>query len=131
MIEPLSLTIVGTASDALKNYNFAADGRTVTFVASMQNITAPSLVIDDEIVPDNEATVNSDIVTSEVENESEALAREAETGKTPNTDKMDLQSTDGISSALENSELDESFSHTTDSSMAESRPDENVSLMAA
>lgn len=131
MIEPLSLTIVGTASDALKNYNFAADGRTVTFVASMQNITAPSLVIDDEIVPDNEATVNSDIVTSEVENESEALAREAETGKTPNTDKMDLQSTDGISSTLENSELDDSFSHTTDSSMAESRPDENVSLMAA
>lgn len=131
MIEPLSLTIVGTASDALKNYNFAADGRTVTFVASMQNITAPSLVIDDEIVPDNEATVNSDIVTSEVENESEALAREAETGKTPNTDKMDLQSTYGISSTLENSELDESFSHTTDSSMAESRPDENVSLMAA
>ena len=131
MIEPLSLTIVGTASDALKNYNFAADGRTVTFVASMQNITAPSLVIDDEIVPDNEATVNSDIVTSEVENESEALAREVETGKTPNTDKMDLQSTDGISSTLENSELDESFSHTTDSSMAESRPDENVSLMAA
>lgn len=93
--------------------------------------TAPSLVIDDEIAPDNEATVNSDIVTSEVENESEALAREAETGKTPNTDKMDLQSTDGISSTLENSELDESFSHTTDSSMAESRPDENVSLMAA
>ena len=81
--------------------------------------------------PDNEATVNSDIVTSEVENESEALAREAETGKTPNTDKMDSQSTDGISSTLENSELDESFSHTTDSSMAESRPDENVSLMAA
>jgi hypothetical protein len=93
--------------------------------------TAPSLVIDDEIAPDNEATVNSDIVTSEVENESEALAREAETGKTPNTDKMDSQSTDGISSTLENSELDESFSHTTDSSMAESRPDENVSLMAA
>ena len=86
MIEPLSLTIVGT--DALKNYNFAADGRTVTFVASMQNITAPSLVIDDEIVPDNEATVNSDIVTSEVENESEALAREAETGKTQNWTKV-------------------------------------------
>ena len=58
------------------------------------------MVIDDEIAPDNEATVNSDIVTSEVENESEALAREAETGKTPNTDKMDLQSTDGISSTL-------------------------------